>query len=216
MARKRGRPRLKDEDRKSAPIGVRLTPALREQLEAARHHPEGAIQISQEIERRLRESFHLETNVKKRFGSDDNYAFLLLVAEGIAQIERESFGAQKRWFFDRYMFEQVRSMIDAMLDYYVPKGRSVTPKRLRALPDFAESLGQYVAAYITASIDPAGPQNDYGTLVKFGIRRTGAIAANARLALGTRLTGTPLKDLAERYEKLQREIGKLPEGRSKS
>jgi hypothetical protein len=126
-SRPRGRPKLKDEDRRSEPVGVRLTPAIRKHLvEASR---DGGRTLSQEIELRLRRSFDFDNEIMKKFGSPGTYAFVRMVADGINTVELLSSTAdERRWLDDRFTFDQVTAMINEMLSYLRPTGRSVKPK----------------------------------------------------------------------------------------
>jgi hypothetical protein len=136
--RPRGRPKLKDADRRSEPVSVRLTPALRKQLEEARRTRDFDHTLSQEVEARLRRSFDLDGEITKRFGSPGAYAFLRIVAAGIEIIEKDCFhevkkggrsteGKDFRWLENRFVFDQVTLMINDLLERLRPPGKSVKP-----------------------------------------------------------------------------------------
>jgi hypothetical protein len=130
--RPRGRPKLKDEDRRSEPVSVRLTPALRKQLEEARRSPDGDNTLSQEIELRLRRSFNIDGEIAKKFGTPGAYAFARMIADGIETVEilcsSSAHDDVRRWLDDRFTFDQVVMMINELLSLLRPGGRSMKPK----------------------------------------------------------------------------------------
>lgn len=145
MGRSRGRPRLKEADKRSEPVGVRLTKAVRQKLESARRSSDGDRTLSQEIEIRLRRSFELDEELMKRFGSPGAYAFVRLIAEGIKGIEEicshnkagsaANDEGRRQWLQDRFTFEQVVLMINELLPYFRPAGKSVRPKDWKKYDD---------------------------------------------------------------------------------
>ncbi len=131
MRRPRGRPRLNEAEKRSEPVGVRLTKSLRKQLDEAARAENRT--LTQEIERRLQRSFGLDQEKEGRFGSAGTYWFLRLVARGVANIEHrcsrgEPSDDERRWMHDRFTFDQVAAMIDAMLTSLRPSGERRKPK----------------------------------------------------------------------------------------
>lgn len=145
--RPRGRPKLKAEDRRSEPISVRLTPALRKQLEEARHSPDISHTLSQEIELRLRRSFAIDNEIAKKFGSPATYAFLRIVATGIQDLCPDD----RLWLDDRFVFDQVTVMINALLSNLRPGGKS-----MKEYDDFSgeEAAEELVANLALAATNP--------------------------------------------------------------
>ena len=194
MKRGRGRPPLKAEERRSEPVGIRLTKAVRDQLEKARHGPEGDKTLSQEIEQRLRQSFNLEDDIKRRFGGSGTYWVLQLIAEAIGLIEKNCLGnpPQKHWFDDPYTFDQVTSMINALLEYFKPRGKRRIPKHMRKPLLDRKEFGSSIAAYVLAGVEaeakqyPSNPQSE----VRFARER--AIVTGAAIPLGRRLRKSAL------------------------
>ena len=84
MRRPRGRPRLNEAEKRSEPVGVRLTKSLRKQLDEAARAENRT--LTQEIERRLQRSFGLDQEKEGRY-RQCTYWFLRLVARGVANIE---------------------------------------------------------------------------------------------------------------------------------
>jgi hypothetical protein len=129
---KRGRP-LKDEaSRKSEPVSIRLTPELRARLEEERKSADPERTLSQEIDMRIRESFDLDRSIKKMLGGVDYYWLLRLVAQEIVFIEHQT---GRRFVEDRFTFDQVKAMINTILDHFKRPGVSSPPERLTALLD---------------------------------------------------------------------------------
>ena len=157
MTRKpRGRPRLKEEDRKSEPVGIRLTRDLRDQLEDARR-PDGR-SLTEEIELRLSESFQMEKNVNELFGGRETRLILQIFGERIAGIE---ISTQSGWLNDRYTFDQVKSMIEIVLARLRPGGRRTIPKSMRWHPTLkkdAENVGRQSALLALACLESPSKQ----------------------------------------------------------
>lgn len=153
--RRPGRPRMNEEERRTEPVSIRLSKDLRARLEKARHGPEGERSLSHEVEMRLKQSFDLDGQIKKRFGSAGTYWLLQLIASGISLIERNcNRGTEdpKRWLEDRFIFDQVATMADFMLSHFRPSGRTRIPKHMRA-ERFREAYGRDVASYILAGLE---------------------------------------------------------------
>jgi hypothetical protein len=125
---KRGRPSISETLRKGAPVGIRLAPELRARLEVERTSADPPRTLSQEIELRIRESFDLDKSMQKLLGGNDYHYWLLrIIAEKIACLEYQT---GRRFVKDRYTFDQVKLLINTILDRFKPAGRAVAPKQL--------------------------------------------------------------------------------------
>src|SRR6185437_12266556 len=104
---KMGRPRKVD-GKKDAQLSVRIATSLRDQLEAARRATESDRTLSQEVEMRLRQSFDIDGEIKKRFGSASAYGLLRMMAHGIEIVQwncNASSGAEEKpWIDDPVVF----------------------------------------------------------------------------------------------------------------
>jgi hypothetical protein len=156
-AKKRGRPRLNEQDRKTEPVGIRLTKELRGLLEDARGRS-GARSLSQEIEARLWSALTAEKEIEKRLGGPTTSAFLSIVADGIIAIQTHFDG--EHWLDDPFVYEQVREMLGKMLDRRKPRGRRVLPENIRRWPallrEDAGKIGRKTAARLFDLLDAAG------------------------------------------------------------
>jgi hypothetical protein len=206
MPRGRGRPRLREEERRSQPVGIRLTKALRDKLETERRQLEGEPSLSRLIEDRLRESFELGKSIDELFGGKKTRQILQIVAERIAGIE---ISTQLGWLDDRYTFDQVKSMIGIVLEHLRPAGRRAIPKPMRwhaSLRKDVENLGRHSALLALACIESAR-DHPRESDVPFQYRK-------AALQLGSRLKGSPIDELQNDRQQTRRRIfeyhGKQP------
>jgi hypothetical protein len=200
VSRQRGRPPLKEKDRKSEPVGIRLTKELRDQLEDARRQGNVERSLTQEIVLRLRESFEREKEIERRFGGWGTARLLEILAERIRSIEISTGGIDQpgkppvpklRWFDNRFTYDQVRSMIDKVVDHFKPSGRRTIPKLMRepSLKKDAENLGRYNALLALSSWESAASfSKESDVPVLYG---------KAALSLGRHLKGSPIKELSK-------------------
>lgn len=107
-------------------LSVRVAPELHQRLARVA----GGRTISQEIERRLRQSFEADAEIKSRFGSMFLYQLFRLLAVNIDSIEAQTLGLFPR---DRFTYDTVRHCLDTWLDYMRPRGRARVPKHTLAL-----------------------------------------------------------------------------------
>jgi hypothetical protein len=208
MKRGRGRPPLKAEERRSEPVGIRLTKAIRDQLEKARHSPEGDKTLGQEIELRLRQSFSLEEDIRERFGGRGTYWILQLIAEAIGLIEKNCLGdpPQGHWFDDPYTFDQVTSMIDAMLGYLKPRGKRTIPKHMQRPLLKQQQFGPSIAAYVLAGVEAEAKQYPSNPQSEVRLARERAVVTGAAIPLGRRLRKSALARNAKYWQAKQRRL----------
>jgi hypothetical protein len=147
---KRGRPPKSEADKKGVQLSIRMSTRLREELEQARR--KNAASLNEEIGQRLELSFELS----KRFGSPGTYSFCRLVAEGIQLIEHNCSRGEETWLRNRFIFDQVTSLIDVMLDHFKPKGGRAKPKHLNK--QFAENVGKQIALYLLQGLQITNPE----------------------------------------------------------
>ncbi len=133
---KRGPKPKSPSERRGSPTGVRLPSILRRRLEVAAKKEN--MSLSREIERRLQGSFGEDPKFAQLFGSFKTYWLFQQMAKAILSIENQT---GKRWWQDRFTFDQMKSAIDTGLKLFRPKGRSTIPKRMlqeaERLPAFA-------------------------------------------------------------------------------
>jgi hypothetical protein len=152
MSRPRGRPPMKESERRSHQMAIRFTKSLRKQLEQSSRH--NGTTLTEEIEGRLRRSFDLDEGISKRFGRDGVYAFLRLISEGILEVERAcqgNDGEPRRWLEDRFTFDQVVSMIKHLLKGLKPDGDMVIPDTYLERDPF--TIGRSTASSLVHNLD---------------------------------------------------------------
>jgi hypothetical protein len=143
---KRGRPPIPEAKRRSVPLGIRITPALRKQLEATART--GNRSLSQEIELRLKGSFG---KMEERFGGPTNFWLFLTIARRVQLLEGIT---HQKWWNDLTTFEEVIVLISTMFDYFRPKRREVNRKRLFGSGP-AVPLGKQIAIRALADLETA-------------------------------------------------------------
>lgn len=152
----RGRPPKDKTIRKSEPVSIRLTPYLRDRLEAERTSADPQRTLSQEIELRLRESFDFDKAIQKLLGGNDYHCALLrFVAEVIVIIEVQT---GLHFVRDRFTFDHVKAAINTILDRFKPSTRSSLPDRLSVLKELAgeqavKELGKRLALLMLVPIE---------------------------------------------------------------
>jgi hypothetical protein len=198
LVRKRGRPRLDAAERRSEPVGVRLTPQLRNWLDEARD----GRPLTAEILARLSASFTSERDFEQRLGGFATARLLVLVAKAIRAIETR--GGGEHWLNSRFTYEQVREMLNVLLDHLAPRGRRALPKLLRRLPpSFAKdiaSIGRQEALKVLTLLKAVNDEPRPDVLPPVDIYR-------AALPLGRRVRGAPVDELS----KLKRQTQPRPD-----
>lgn len=176
--RNRGRPPKSADSKRSITLGVRVTAEMHQQLMAAAADPDRPVTISQEIEARLRQSFAVDAELKKRFGSMFLYQLFRLLAVNIDSIEAQTLGQFPR---DRFTYDAVRSCIDLVLDHLRSRRRGRVPKHVLAVygRQPARELGERVALNTLVMLeqalrDPGGKETP--VMPRIGGGQPGAIA----------------------------------------
>jgi hypothetical protein len=124
-----------------------MTPDLRRRLEEASAAHDPSLSLSQEIDRRLRLSFDsVEEKIVERFGGSDTYQLLRALSEQIKAIEKQT---GRRWWRDRYTFDECQAMITENLRRLRPTGRRIVPKG----PAGAPGLGKRTALIALAELE---------------------------------------------------------------
>jgi hypothetical protein len=131
--KKRGRPPKPADELKAAPISFRITEDLRNRLEDARHTESPPRTLSQEIEARLLRSFGETQRTEDAFGGRTTHALLLALAVQIRAIE---VATGKRWWQDRYTYDECLALTTKLFSFYQPKGRRTPPRDPRGSADF--------------------------------------------------------------------------------
>jgi hypothetical protein len=195
-----GRPPKDDGSKKSAHLSIRISANLRDLLAEARKRPDGEVSLSEEVELRLLESFKKDEDIEKRFGGTGTARLLEILADRILSIEASTTG--ERWFIDRFTFDQVRSMIDIVLDHFKPDGRRTLPKAMRGYPpslkNEVENLGRHQAVLALALLQSAAafPKE----------REIPALYHKAAIPLGRRLKGSPIDEWEKQEQQRQQAI----------
>lgn len=183
--KRRGRPPKGTPGGKTAAFSTRITPELRAKLQAA--SASNSLSLSEEIERRLWRTFHLDEDYERMFagfGGRQNYAVCRLFAELMTQLS-EATG--KRWTDDTWTFDQVKEGILRLLRQWRPEGDPVKPAlRNSILMDNADQLGTFFAMHQLAGLAFTDPNE---------LHRTAA--PDSRLRTFPRIKDD-LGDLAER------------------
>jgi hypothetical protein len=202
MPKKAGRPPKDAANRRDTRLSVRISTALRNKLETARLE-EDERSLSEEVEIRLSGSFDMDKTISELFGGKETSLILQILAEQIDAIEalvggrsdipydpaRPRLGPAKlRWFKDPFVYDQVRLMLDTVLQHFKPAGRRVIPKHLLPYPAAkreVENMGKHFAILALAQIEAA---RDQGSEVEVRVQYR-----RAAHSLGRHLKGSPVK-----------------------
>lgn len=194
-----GRPPKDEGSKKSAHLSFRISTRLRDRLEA--EGSKGERSLSEEIELRLWDSLNADRSIEQRFGGVGTARLLEIIAEGIMATELHA-GGEHHWLDDRFVYDQVRTMINFILDHLRPSGRRVIPKSLRqrhpSLRKDVENIGRHSALVALTQLEAA---------TKGELHREPSTVGYYRLAypLGRRLKGSPSEELADdRWQTKQR------------
>jgi hypothetical protein len=114
---KRGPAPLGPYSGKSVVFSTRLQPETRERL--ARAAKATGRPLSQEVEHRLRGSFHREDDITKAFGTETNYAVMRAISAGIETL-RDREGNKGDWLRDPYLFGQALQVFHEVLERLRP------------------------------------------------------------------------------------------------
>ncbi len=139
--RKPGRPPAGPYEGKRKTLSTRITPELRDKLEAA--SKASGRSLSQEIELRLDRSFETDVQLHEAFGGEHLYALARMIAAILALIESTS---GKTWKTDRQTFEEVKAVIDKTLEALGPT--APTAPNDQKLLDYADSLGEVITSTV--------------------------------------------------------------------
>lgn len=123
---------------KSATLTTRITPELRQGLE--REARRNKRSLSQEVERRLRDSLAYPEKVRKAWGAPHVHALARLVSRAVSNIE---WSTGKRWHADLFTGQAVRVAIEVILNRIVPEGPMVIPERIEAMATAARVEAEF-------------------------------------------------------------------------
>jgi hypothetical protein len=115
---------------KAATFTTRIRPELRAALDRAAAEKERS--LSQEVERRLDESFKLPAKMAKDFGPPHIAALARLVAEVGKTVEVLT---GLNWRQDRFTCEAFRASVNILLDQLTPEGEVIVPGRCAETAD---------------------------------------------------------------------------------
>jgi hypothetical protein len=138
MSKRRGRPRLKADERKDAKIGLRLNKALLTKVERAAQVR--GVMPTREIADRLAASFedtgaeHARA-IRAAFGGDKTFSFLLLVAQALKAL-RDATGHS--WHEDAYTFDQAVHAVLHLFGKVRPAGPAVMPSDMPAIEGYVD------------------------------------------------------------------------------
>jgi len=190
---KRGRPRKDDASRKSITLGIRVTPALRDQLEAARN--DSSRTLSQEIEARLRLSFGEQQRAQEEFGGATNYFLFQAISRGIIRIQERT---GRQWWEDRYTFNECQALMAAVWSRFKPRGRNTIPKALKDERELGRRLSRAVISPLELALED---------------RDLGPIAYAASFPVGTKVKKSALAEVRRAAQRLLNDAQKWPESK---
>lgn len=128
---KRGRPKKDPKEKKAGNISTRLRGDLRDRLQEAANLDRRT--LSDEIARRLEDSFTETDRLMERVGGAENLALLMLIAESLKDLHSLTTQA---WHRDRFTFDHALQAIVEVLSYFQPEGRAKPPANAFEGPDF--------------------------------------------------------------------------------
>ena len=115
---------------KTATFTTRIQPELRAALDRAAQEKKRS--LSQEVEKRLHESFEFPAWVARKFGPPHIAALSRLVSEVGQTVELLT---GKRWREDRFTFEALKSAVNILLDRLAAEGDVQLPERCAAVSE---------------------------------------------------------------------------------
>ncbi|MDN3570255.1 hypothetical protein [Methylobacterium longum] len=130
QARRMGRPTVADEERKSATLRFRATEALRERIEQAANN--SGLTLSEELERRLADSFKFELVLHTMFSDEQTKAFFVNLAALVHTVRKHSnedgtLSDLAKWFEHDPTRAGLRAGIDVLVDHFIPEARKPNP-----------------------------------------------------------------------------------------
>jgi hypothetical protein len=133
---------------KGSVLSTRITPELRQELEAAAQAKGHS--LSQEIEHRLRRSFEEDRGIIERFGNRRNYAVLRLIASYMDVLYKPG-DLNASWLDDPYVFAQLEKALALTVEQLRPPGDATPPVQdaLALAPDTFQGA-QIGAAWLQA------------------------------------------------------------------
>jgi hypothetical protein len=165
---------------RDARINIRVSLELLEKLRAAAaQHSDKRRTLSDEAELRLRESFELESEMQERFGGAGTASFLEVAAHHIKALEAACGG--RHWYENRFVHNQVRLLLNAMLARFEPAGSRQPPKEVaQRYGSQTDKMAVNAALQALSKIERADSGNKLSVLF-----------ARAALPLGRSLRGSP-------------------------
>ncbi|WP_162561421.1 Arc family DNA-binding protein [Methylobacterium terrae] len=151
MAGSRGRPPSGEFKGKSAVFTTRIRPELRDRL--AESAESNGRSLSQEVERRLSDSFRLEDRMEYAFGSVENFWLMRMIALAInnAQITHQE---GERWRNDPEAFDATLKIVNGVLEALRPGPAPQTTNKKKEANNFWQT---HVAVTTLESIYLANP-----------------------------------------------------------
>jgi hypothetical protein len=110
---------------KTTTFTTRITPDLRRGLE--REARRAARSLSQEVERRLRDSLEHPKKIRKQWGDGHVWALASLISRAVRSVELST---GKHWVTDPYTSRAIRTAIEVILNDLMPKGPMEIPERI--------------------------------------------------------------------------------------
>jgi hypothetical protein len=137
MAVPRGRPPAGEFKGKSTVFTTRIRPDLRERL--AESAEQNGRSLSQEVERRLSDSFRLDDRMEDAFGSADNFWTMRIIAMALEN-SHSIHGSSKSWRQDPQAFDSAMKVVVKTLEALRPGPVPEKTSKLTVVDDFWESL----------------------------------------------------------------------------
>jgi hypothetical protein len=171
---------------RDARINIRVSLELLEKLRAAAAQHGERRTLSDEAEGRLTESFDRDDEVRVRFGGAGTSSFLEVAAHHIVALEAACGGLH--WYENRFVHNQVKVLLNDMLDRFKPAGTNRPPKEIaQRYGSQTGNMGVNTALQALSKIEMAKNRDNKMPL----------LFARAALPLGRRLRGSPYEEWRE-------------------
>lgn len=137
MAASRGRPPAGEFKGKSTVFTTRIRPDLRERLSSSAE--QNGRSLSQEVERRLNDSFRMEDRMEDIFGSTDNFWTMRVVAMALEN-SKLMHGSSQNWRQDAQAFDSAMKIITKTLEALRPGDPPTKTNKMEVVDEFWENL----------------------------------------------------------------------------
>ena len=150
-AKRRGRPPMAPDKRKRPSMGFRPTAALREKLEEVA--ASSGLSMTQEVERRLEQSFQAEAMNYEFFGGEANFKRMRLLGGIINEVELIS---KKSWVEDENTKTKVIELAGAFLRMFGPELPDAGSQLERGFRE--HEADRVLKNFVDLALDKRGPK----------------------------------------------------------